>query len=966
MSGSGRVLSGVRRIAPVFILCIAGAMWPARVVAQQGGRITGRVVDARTRAPLPSVQVFVTGTQIGGLTDADGRFILNGVPLGAQQVSVERIGYRDVSQAVTVTADAPADVNFALEEEALQLDEVVVTGTAGAARRREIGNSVAQIDLSSVTERPTTVESVLQGRTPGVVVNFGGASMGQGAAIRLRGNVSLSQSNQPLIYVDGVRQTADAYPRNVSDGGSTFNAAQVQTSPLADINPEDIERIEIIKGAAAATLYGTEAATGVIQIFTKRGTAGRTSWNFTTDQGIDWIRPYGSDARPLLNMDPWLGKGYGHKETLSLAGGAQQAQYFVSGSFEDRDGVLPEDHQRKYSVRGNVTFHPMSTLTVDWNSFMSIDDIDMSPDGNSGESIFFNVYRSPVTSLGEATPENIDKLLKRKTNQTNNRLLMGATTRWLPVSWLSNRFTVGYDRASSNQEVFHPYGFVFQPQGDISNVDWQSETVTLDYASNADVGLGGDMKATLSGGGQLIRTRDQRLDGFGRGLPGPGKQTLSRAAERSVFSSGTEVKTGGLFVQGLLAMKNRYFLTAGVRVDGSSAFGQDFGLQTYPKLSASYVISDEPFWSDRWGTMKLRAAFGFAGRAPGVFDAVRTWNAGAFAGQTAFLPDNVGNPQLGPERTRELELGFDLSTLGDRLSIELTRYDRRTLDALFNVQQPPSLGFTGSQLENVGELKANGFEVAVNGTVIRKENFGLDLGATLTTNSSEVISTGGTTSYSIVEGQPAPVVRGAKVVNRDAFADPEYELDAFFGPSVPTTVVNVYTTLHLPAGLMLTARGEYQGGAWNSDFPSRLVSQRGPTGAVGCDDVYKLVPWSAYDGPGSTGAKANPANLDKVRALDRARCYKNARSDVWFMPMDFFKLREISARIPVPAKWIPRATSAVASVSVKNYWRWVNSEFASFDPELIGSRSQVTALSSTITDQLPPPASATFSLRVTF
>jgi TonB-dependent starch-binding outer membrane protein SusC len=965
MSGHRRFIYFVLRLSLLPLLA-AGALSPARAAAQQEGRVTGRVTESGTQAPLAAVQVFLAGTQRGGVTGADGRYIITNVPAGSHEVTAERIGYRTTSHSVVVSAGVDAVVDFVLEEEPLRLDEVVVTGTPGAARRREVGNSIAQINLSSIAGTTNSVESLLQGRTPGVVVNFGGASMGQGAAIRLRGNVSLSQSNQPLIYVDGVRQTADAYPRNVSDGGSTFNAAQVQASPLSDINPDDIERIEIIKGAAAATLYGTEAATGVIQIFTKRGVPGRTTWNFSTDQGIDWIRPYGSDVRPLLNMEPWLKKAYGHKESLSLSGGAQQVQYFASGSFEDGDGVLPEDHQRRYSVRGNVTFHPLSTLSIDWNSFLSINDLAMSPDGNSGESIFFNVYRSPVTSLGEATKESIAQLLQRQTTQTDNRLLMGATARWLPLSWFSHRFTVGYDRASSNQEVFHPYGFVFQPTGDISEVNWQSQTVTLDYSSNADVNLTPDVRATLSAGGQLIHTQDARLDGFGRGLPGPGKQTLSRAAERSVFSSGTEVKTGGLFVQGLLALRNRYFLTGGLRVDGSSAFGSDFGLQAYPKVSASYVISDEPFWNDSWGTMKLRGAFGFAGRAPGVFDAVRTWNAGAFAGQTAFLPDNVGNPKLGPERTRELELGFDLATLHNRLSVELTRYDRRTLDALFNVQQPPSLGFVGSQLENVGELKANGFEISVNGTLIARPSFGLDLGATLTTNHSEVVSTGGTTSYNIVVGQPAPVIRGAKVVNKDAFEDPQYELDAFFGPSVPTRVINVFSTVHLPAGVLLTARGEYQGGAWNSDFPSRLVSQRGPVGAVGCDDVYKLVPWDAYDGPGSTGAKANPTNLDKVRALDRARCYKHARSDVWFMPMDFFKLREITARVPIPSNWIPRASSAAASITVKNYWRWVNSEFASFDPELIGSRANITALFSTITDQLPPPASLTFSLRVTF
>jgi TonB-dependent starch-binding outer membrane protein SusC len=938
----------------------AGA--PALRRQQPEARVIGRVVDERTSAPLSSVRVSVVGTEIGALTNADGRYELVGVAAGTHDLRAQRIGYRSSTETVDVPPSGAATVNFALGEEALPLEQVVVTGTGSQARRREVGNAITQINLASVAEPTRSVETLLQARVPGMTVDEGGGTIGQGATIRLRGNVSLSQSNQPLVYVDGVRQTANNYPRNVSQGGSTFNAAQVEASPLADIDPGDIDRVEVIKGAAAATLYGTEAAAGVIEVFTKRGTAGKTAFTLQTDQGINWMRPYGSDVRPLLNMEPWLKQGYGHSEALSVSGGSGQARYYLSSAFGDKNGVLPQDHERRYSMRGNLTLQPLTTLTLQWNSLVSKNDLAMSPDGNSGESIFFNVYRSPVTSLGAATPENIAKLLERKTTQTDDRLIVGASAHWVPFDWMSHKFTFGYDRAAMSGEVFHPYGYVFQPTGDISELDWQSETVTLDYAGSAEAQPMNDLKATFSVGGQLVRTADARVDGYGRGLPGPGKQTLSRAAERFVFSGGQEVKTGGFFLQSLLAWKDRYFLTGGLRVDGSSAFGSSFGLQTYPKLSASYVISDEPFWPRALGTAKLRAAYGFAGRAPGVFDAARTWNAVAFAGQSAFLPDNLGNPALGPEKSGELEVGFDAAALDDRLSLTFTYYHRHTMNALFAVPQPASTGF-GAQLENVGELSAAGIEASLEATVLRGSWLTWDLGSTISTNYTNVLSTGGQIFYNIVPGQPAPVWRGAKVTNRDAFADPVYQLDAFFGPSLPTVVIDPYTTLKLPHGLLLTARGEYQGGAWGQDFPSRLVAQRGPRGPVGCDDVYKIVPWASYTGPGDPNA---PAAISQVRALDRARCYKNTRSDVWFMPLDFFKLREVTLQAPIPARLIPRATSAFASVSFHNLWRWTNSEFASFDPELIGSRDNVNQLFSLITDQLPPPATVTFSLKLTF
>ena len=936
---------------------------PARLRPQQAeGRVIGRVVNARTQAPLASVRVHVVGTEIGVMTNADGRYELLGVTAGTHDVRAQRIGYRPSTETVDVPSSGAATVDFGLGEQALALEQVVVTGTGSQARRREVGNAITQINLSSVAEPPKSVETLLQARVPGMTVDVGGATIGQGATIRLRGNVSLSQSNQPLVFVDGVRQTANNYPRNVSQGGSTFNAAQVEASPLADIDPGDVDRVEVVKGAAAATLYGTEAAAGVIEIFTKHGTAGKTAFTFRTDQGINWMRPWGSDVRPLLNMEPWLKKGYGHREALSVSGGGDQAQYYLSSVFGDKDGVLPQEHERRYSMRGNLTLQPLTNLTLQWNSFVSKNDLAMSPDGNSGESIVFNVYRSPVTALGAATPANIAKLLERTTTQTDDRLIVSANLHWVPFGWMSHKLTFGYDRAAMSGEVFHPYGFVFQPTGDISELDWRSETVTLDYAASAEALLTDDFKATFSVGGQLVHTADGQVDGYGRGLPGPGKQTLTRAAERFVFSGGQEVKTGGFFLQSLLALKDRYFLTGGLRVDGSSAFGSGFGLQAYPKLSASYVISDEPFWPATLGTAKLRAAYGFAGRAPGVFDAVRTWNAGAFAGQTAFLPGNLGNPGLGPERSGEVEVGLDAAAPDDRLSLTFTYYHRHTVNALVNVPQPASTGFV-AQLENVGELSAAGIEASLAATVLRGSWLTWDLGTTISTNHTNVLSTGGAIFYNIVPGQPAPVWRGAKVTNRDAFADPVYELDAFFGPSVPTVIINPFTTLRLPHGLLLTARGEYQGGAWGQDFPSRLVAQRGPRGPVGCDDVYKIVPWASYTGPGDPNA---PAAISQVRALDRARCYKNARSDVWFMPLDFFKLREVTVQAPIPTRFIPRATSAFASLSFHNLWRWTNSEFASFDPELIGSRDNVNQLFSLITDQLPPPTTVTFSLKLTF
>src|SRR5690606_22580301 len=357
------------------------------VEAQQAGQIVGRVTDASSGAPLSEVQVHIPSASLGVLSRADGRFLILNVPAGNYELRAERIGYAAASQQITVTAGQPTEVNFTLESQALGLDEIVVTGTAGASRRREVGNSIAQIDVTDVPDRPTQVTNLLQASAPGIAVTSAGGEVGQGSAIRLRGNSSVSMSNQPIIYVDGIRMMSGNFPQTSGRDYRSGRGANVTASPLDAINPNDIERIEIIKGSAATTLYGTEASAGVIQIFTKRGAVGAPVWTVETQQGTSWSRKFGTDEVPYLYMDPFLRDGWfgigggdwgatapdgspnrmyeGVRKTgtawdqyysASVRGGAQDLQYFASGSYQDVIGLQPNDALEKWVVRGNFTF----------------------------------------------------------------------------------------------------------------------------------------------------------------------------------------------------------------------------------------------------------------------------------------------------------------------------------------------------------------------------------------------------------------------------------------------------------------------------------------------------------------------------------------------------------------------------------------------------------------------------------
>jgi TonB-dependent SusC/RagA subfamily outer membrane receptor len=265
------------------VVRIRGTCSP-RGVSAQTGSVQGTVVDAATGRALQSAQVSVEATGVGGLTNASGRFLLLNVPVGQQSVSVVMIGYEQQQQTVTVQAGQTASVEFRMESSALELDEMIVTGTAGGSQRRAIGNVVTSVNADQIIAQSpiTSVDQLIGQRTPGLTMLPGTGQVGTGTAPVIRGVASISQGNDPIIYIDGVRMDSDPRRGTGQRGGSNI-------SRLNDIHPADIESIEIIKGPAAATLYGTEASNGVIQIITKSGRTGAPQFDFTTRIGTNWL-----------------------------------------------------------------------------------------------------------------------------------------------------------------------------------------------------------------------------------------------------------------------------------------------------------------------------------------------------------------------------------------------------------------------------------------------------------------------------------------------------------------------------------------------------------------------------------------------------------------------------------------------------------------------------------------------------
>jgi outer membrane receptor protein involved in Fe transport len=944
---------------------------PAAATAQTG-QIAGVVTNAVSGAPISQVQIYIAESSLGTLTRADGRFLLLNVPAGTHDVVAEQIGMGSQTQQVTVADGQTVTVNFQLESQALGLDEIVVTGTAGASRRREIGNTISQINVEDIPNRPTDVNDMLRSSAPGLEIGATGGEFGQAPAIRLRGNSSLAMSNNPIVYIDGVRVRSEpnAFVAGVDNRG--IRGSVVQTSPLSGLNPGDIERIEVIKGSAATTLYGTEASAGVIQIFTKSGSRGSPVWTFETQQGAVWSRKFGpsvDDTGPecartgvcnfeYMRLDPYLKTGYNANYALSVRGGAESLQYFVSGLWSDEEGFMPNEYGDKRSIRGNFTFSPFEDLQIQWNTAY-LSQWQQNVSQSNAQGLTHNVYRGMANYFGDDTFETIEAgVLAFDIQMWVDRFTTGGVFTYSPLANLTNRFTIGYDWVQQDARNLRPFGFPSRPRGALLNHHWQNTLLTFDYVGTYSFDVAENIRSSFSWGGQAIGDETAQVEAWGEDFPGAAEPTVNSAGFTLGFEERQKVWTAGFFAQNIFDFSDKYFLTLGARVDGNSAFGEGFGLQVYPKASFSWVTSDEDFWPESLGTLRLRAAYGQSGRAPGAFDAVRTWDAAPFANQPAFVPRNLGNPDLGPEVTTEIEGGFDASWFDGRVEAVVTYFTAKTTDALFQVRQAASEGFGGSQLRNVGELKNSGLELQLSGSPIQQQDWGLDFGVNLSTISSEVLSIGGAPEFElggngwVIEGEPAPVIRGRYVTNPDAIADPEVDPDHIYGPNYPTLTVTPSLSLRVPGNITLSAVGEYKGGSY-------VTVTNTSSGGVSRGAMMPIC-WPYYENPGVTTALR-----DDTPALWRARCdATEVNSDFYTFPIDFFRLRTVAASIPVDFLMPERVSNATLTLSLNESYTWTK-DFPELDPEMSSNTGGEDTVHS-ISNRVPMPISFRASLRIQF
>jgi TonB-linked SusC/RagA family outer membrane protein len=741
---------------------------PTVVTRLQADSISGTVTDTRGR-PVQGARVLVVGTSTTALTDPRGRFRLTGVGGTDRTVRVTAIGYQ--AQSRTIGAGS-ATLAFTLSELSVNLDEVVVTGTAGTVERRAVGNAITKIDARGTLERApvTDVSQLMNGRASNVVLTANSGMAGAGTKVNIRGRNSLALTGAPLVYVDGIRMDA------AQASGPAIQGANV-VSRLNDINPADIESIEIIKGPAAATLYGTEASNGVIQIITKSGRAGeKARFTFTADQGTnEFVDPAGriptnyarSPQGQILSFNAvenerTLGNGIWRtgqfqRYALGIDGGAGPVSYRVGGVLQDDEGIDLNNRQQQSSLRANLQFLPRPSLTARLDLGVVTGKTSFAPQEGAGAPLFSAINANPLTASSPsrgffaAPPEvlygvnDVFQLLQRTTVSAQLQHQLG--------SRLTQRLNIGTDMVQENNQnivrrMIPEQARFFSPAVAAGRKDVQlrdARTNTLDYSATYTATLREGLTSQTSVGAQYFGRLTRLTTVSGQQFPAPGLSTILGTSVRTGGDDFIENTTIGTYVQQQLGWRNRLFVTGAVRVDNNSAFGTDFQAATYPKISGSWVASEEGWWKKGVvNTFKLRTAYGAAGQQPDAFAALRTLGPVTGPGdQPALTTQAVGNPDLKPELGTELELGFDAGLFQDRVALEFTwfRQDRR--DAIVLAPVSPSSGFIGTRFTNLGAIRNDGFELRTTVAVLTGERLGWDLTATLNANENEITDLGG-------------------------------------------------------------------------------------------------------------------------------------------------------------------------------------------------------------------------------
>jgi TonB-linked SusC/RagA family outer membrane protein len=738
--------------------------------------LSGTVVEAQTGDPLPGANVQLQGRTVGTATESDGTFELDvRLAPGDYVVVVSFLGYATTRRSVSLGDESDVDLGTVeLRPDVTGLDEVVVTGTGAPTERKRLGTAIETVDGGDLEQAPaTSIDQALQGKIAGANIQQNSGRPAGGMSIRLRGASTVLGDANPLIIVDGVVVSNDS-PELIDLGGTTQNR-------LVDLNPNDIARIEVVKGAAAAALYGSRANNGVVQIFTKRGRSGAPRATFSTRLMTSNVRktldvnmarnengqfldnsgnPLPDGGRRYDWQEFIFDRGWGTEQYLSINGGDESTQYVFSGSHYVNEGIVDTDRFRRVNGRARIDQTLTEWLNVSagakfaWNESSDVPNGGISQPYGALTGFIFgpNTFDPRPDEFGNypqstilANPvEVIDRF---DFGQETRRFIGSLQASLSPSSALNVDYTLGLDTYDQVGLAFIPSGTTApgQPQGFSRRSTQTFLGVNQDLNARYETDLTETLASTTVAGASMQYENTERFTGQSLDLP-PFVRVIQAGAQPA---TPTEFRNPfvlyGFFAQQTLGYADRLFLTGALRLDASSSFGEGERWQLYPKVSGSYLLSDESFWQNSslsrvLNTVKLRAALGVSGGLSAIdsFERFTLVSPSTFGGNPGLVPSSeLGATEAKPERQREIEVGANLGFLNDRISTSLTYYYQNTEDLLLSRNLAPTSGFS-TGLRNVGTLTNQGVEVRLQALPVSGESVEWTSTVTWSRNRNEV------------------------------------------------------------------------------------------------------------------------------------------------------------------------------------------------------------------------------------
>ncbi len=776
----------------------------------QAQTITGKVTDATNQEGVPGVSVVVKGTTTGTITDSNGTYSLS-APSGSTLV-FQLLGYK--SQEIVLASQSVIDI--ALQSDASTLDDVVVVAY-GTQQKRDITGSIASVKGSDIQNIPVpSLESAIQGRAAGVQITSGSGKVGQGINVRVRGSASLSANNQPLYVIDGIIVTANS-----------VNANDENLNPMADINPNDIESIEVLKDAAASALYGARASNGVVLITTKKGKAGKGSVNINYSAGsgrptrkreflnrAEYIELYTEGMKNVGRSDAFIESRFNNRVSttwkdpnidtnwenlafqnagfqqldINASGGNEKTRFFVGAGYIDQKGILVGNRFTRMSARLNADSKINDRLTVG-ASFMLAQSKNYRAQNDASFGNPLQLVAMPPMQQaykdGELNPSTLyyNSLLDLVHGFSTAKTYRNLTSLFASYNVMKNltfRSEVGLDILQQVEERYYgtktaanfsqaAKGFGSYSTATIFNY---MITNTLNYTKNfndihnVDILLGQSFQQSEEESSN-VDGQIFALDDF--------KKIGSAATFPGGSSGGTSNNFLSYFARANYKFKDKYLASFSLRVDGSSRFGKNSRYGLFPAGSLGWIISEEDFIKDLdfISFLKLRTSFGITGNADfGDFGSFGLYGTSVYLDNAGTTPISFPNPSLGWESTQNFDMGIEIGIIKNRVNLGIDYYNKQTSDLLLNVPVPSTSGYT-TLSQNIGKIRNRGIEVTINSNNLVGD-FKWNTSFNIAFNRNKVldmagqkISYGGRTLNEAQAGQPIGILFGAKYAGVD-------------------------------------------------------------------------------------------------------------------------------------------------------------------------------------------------------